>query len=299
MPSFTRFGVDFNGFSASPLYQMVPARDLRRLVFYNDGPDCEIYVDDPAVAGLSNFINVSGQHLPTGGAAIVDSFAVPRGVRISFTVNGKVPGSTYVLFHSDAKPGDPNKALHVSVKAQRTKTVSLISLSDTGGHSGQMTDADINTMVGRVRKYYLDQCNVDLHANAVKRVKVQKPLATPIVWDKAKGGVGDILDVLMAVRSEILTTDIAILFMWDIAATSDVGVDTLAVCLPDIFRPGSKTILFDDSKDAYVLAHEVGHALGLEHNFRTGSLMHRFATSTSSALEQFEIDTVNDDGVDG
>ncbi len=54
----------------------------------------------------------------------------------------------------------------------------------------------------------------------------------------------------------------------------------------------------DDSQDAYVLAHEFGHAFGLKHNFRTGSLMNAFSTSLSSELEQYEIGTVNDDGVD-
>jgi len=56
-------------------------------------------------------------------------------------------------------------------------------------------------------------------------------------------------------------------------------------------------ILFDDSQDAYVLGHEVGHALGLGHNLRAGSLMNAFQpTQKSSRLEQYEIDLINEDG---
>lgn len=296
MPKFEKFGTGFKGFCANPLYQMVPVRDVRRLQFSNEGPDCEIYITEPTVAGLANFLDVLGRQLPTG-APIVDSFIVPKQTTISFTVNGKMPGVTFLGFRAGSRPVDSSKGILISVKGLHEKKVALIRLADTGGHSGKKTLAEISTIFGRVKKYYFDQCNVDLKAVQPKSVTVSKALSAPVVWDKAKGGVGDILDILMAVRADVLANEIVILFMWDVASSNDVGVDTLAVCLPDMFKPGSKTILFDDSQDAYVLAHEVGHALSLEHNLRTGSLMHRFATSLSSELEQFEIDMVNDDGV--
>jgi hypothetical protein len=297
MPKFERFGTGFKGFCANPLYQMVPVHGMRRLQFFNDGPDCEIYVTDPAVAGLTNFLDVLGRQLPTGGAPMVDSFIVPKQSTISFTVNGKTPGVTFLGFRSGSRPVDSSKGILVSVKGLLEKKVSLIALADGGGHSGKKTLTDINTIFGRVRKYYFDQCNVDLKASQPKSVTVSRALSTPVVWDKAKGGVGDIIDILLAVHADGLANDIVILFMWDVASSNDVGVDTLAVCLPNMFKGGSKTILFDDSQDAYVLAHEVGHALRLEHNLRTGSLMHRFVSSVSSELEQFEIDMVNGDGV--
>jgi len=48
-----------------------------------------------------------------------------------------------------------------------------------------------------------------------KVVTIAKGLADPLVSDKAKGGVGDILDVLLAVSheaAEVKSSDIVILF---------------------------------------------------------------------------------------
>jgi len=178
-----------------------------------------------------------------------------------------------LLFHTDARPGDPNKGVQLSVKGRQSKSVSLLSLADNAGHKGSLAVIQGKDIFARVQKMYLDQCNVDLKvATPHKVVTIAKGLANPLVYDKAKGGVGDILDVLWAVSheaAEVKSSDIVILFLWDITSQSDVGVDTLAVCLPwDLWKPGLHLILFDDSQDAYVLGHEVGHALGLGHNLR-------------------------------
>jgi hypothetical protein len=307
MSGFKKPHVSFDGFCETPLFQMVPHLASRRLQFYSGPDECEIYIEHPEIAGISNFENLAGGRLSNGSSGyIVDSFPVLKNQAINFTVNGRKSGSTFLHYEAKGKPLDLRRSIEICVKKPVTRTVSFFTVQDSGGaadaNKGSMNGSQISEMFeNKIRSTFLQQCNVELkQAGNPKPLTVTKRLANPLnLTGKSREAMDQVFDLVSATDASDRQSDILVFCMWDIIDKSAAGVDMLACNIDGLYKPGQQFIFFDDSQDAFTLAHEFGHALGLEHNVRSGSLMNAYKQvgMQSSRLEQFEINTANPDGV--
>jgi len=286
-PKFKKFPLPplflFDGFDPKTVYQMVPVRDKREMGVITDSSDCLLRIEDPAVASMANFRSSFGP-LPTPSLT-VDQFQLPKNSRVAFSILGKSVGHTEL--HLEEQNGAVQDLLLVSVKNKVTKQFSLCFLSDSL-RSTTRPKADAVAIMGPVASVYLNQANLELKLlGQPTDVSVARNLGNPI----RPSTPGVVRDIISATPGSLFRGDVVIYCCWDVEDSRTLGVTRGQVCFVE--DGGAPT----DFEVRFVFGHEVGHALGLDHNGSFDHLMFATTASRSSKLSQFEIDTINQTGL--
>ena len=262
---------------------MVPVRDKREMGVITDASDCLLRVADPAVASMANFRTSSGP-IPTP-TLTVDDLPLPKNSRVAFSILGKRVGHTELRL--EGQNGAVQNLLLVSVKDKVTKQFALCFLSDAL-RSTTRAKADAVAIMGPVATVFLNQANLDLKLlGQPTDVSVARNLGNPI----RPAARGIVRDIIAATPASLFRGDIVIYCCWDVEDSRTLGVTRGHICFVE--DGGAPT----DFAVRFVFGHEVGHALGLDHNGKIDHLMFATTDSRSSLLSQFEIDTINQTGL--
>jgi Matrixin len=169
-----------------------------------------------------------------------------------------------------------------------TKRYALCFLRDIR-RATTRSQTEAKSMMDKVGKTYLQQTNVDLQLQPPQTdVVVGKNLGKPLFIGK-KGVIPAILD---ATPDALILADVIVYCCWDVEDTRPANAAGLT--------SGKLSFVEDGGDPRFVapltFAHEVGHALGLDHTGNRNNLMFPTLDARSSKLSQFEIDTVNTSG---
>src|SRR5712692_8758719 len=160
--------------------------------------------------------------------------------------------------------------MHVSVKKKEGKSVSLFRLSDMR-HSSGFAPTDLSSIMTHVSQTYLQQANLELNAHSsLIDVSVNKrDLGNPLFPENAQ--IRKL--ILDATPNSAKTADILVYGCWNVEVIGRRHAG-------GVFIPGTKTCWVEnlgrgprDPTQGLVFAHEVGHALGLDHNQVIQNLM--------------------------
>lgn len=282
---FEKDGTDkeFDGFDPKTRYQMIPVGGARDISIITES-DCVLEIKDPRVARMVTFISVSGPNFAKPALGI-DKITLPAKSKVNFSLSGLSVGHTELSV--SGPDGHLQEALLLSVKNPLVKKYALCFLRDIR-RSTLRTKTEAQGFMNLVAKTFLQQANVDLqllppHADVV----VPKDLNDPLVVS-SKPVFTAIVD---ATPREVIAADILIYCCWDVIGDSGAerAITKGFMCFVEDGGDPRKTA-------PLIFAHEVGHALGLEHSGNDKHLMFENTGARSSKLAQFEIDQVNPSG---
>ena len=140
-----------------------------------------------------------------------------------------------------------------------------------------------------VERTFLQQANVELATSLPPAdVVVPKDLRNPVRIDRP----GVVRSILAETPAPLFGSSAIIIYsVWDASDhRPSVGITSGTLCFIDDAQ-------LNDNEAALTFGHEVGHALGLSHNGKH-VLMAGDGISRSSKLAQFEIDTINQSGLE-
>jgi hypothetical protein len=273
----------FDGFDADTGYQMVPVREGRDMGILTEGEPLLLRSLEPSCARFANVRTPAGP-LPTYGS-VSEEVRLPAHARVSFSIMGGSAGHADVVV--ERNDGSVVALLLVSVKEKRRQVYNLAFLSDIR-RTTQRSHAHAIALMERVEKTFLQQANLQLvRTQPPTNVTVPRDLKNPVRID-APG----VLNAIFAATPQVLSNEQAIIVysVWDASDNRPtVGLNKGQLCFIDDAQPSNK-------EAALTFAHEIGHALGLEHNGKD-VLMAGDGNSRTSTLVQFEIDTVNQSGL--
>ena len=284
--SFSKDGPlgEFDGFDPKTLYQMVPERDKRELTISTQA-NCLLEVQVPGVSTMANFISFSGPSFPKPSLT-TSSISLPAKSKVQFSLMGVSVGHTELTI-TEAGTKVPQSLL-ISVKGRLQKKYSLCFLRDIR-RATIRPKPEAQEMMDRVSRTYLQQTNVDLKLQPpLTDVVVTRDLGNPLFVGKA-----DVINaIISATPAAFFLGDVIVYCCWDVEDLRPVN---------DVGETRGKLSFIQDGGDPkfvapLTFAHEVGHALGLDHNGNIKNLMFKSVDARSSKLSQFEIDTVNPSG---
>lgn len=275
---------EFDGFDPKTIYQMVPTGQDRSMSVVTDADACVITVDPVNIARMHNFHFDHGVPDQPGDFRAV---LTPNN-RMTFEISGQRKGNTNITLSKEN--GIQINTLTVSVKDKITKTYNTCRLSDIR-RTCPFSAANITAIMPKVEATFIQQANAELkqkEAGQVFDIIVPRDLGIPLFADKTDVRFA-IIDATGARHPPfILAADFIVYFTWDLRAFRPpkeiVGLTVGRLCFVEFQN--------DEFQNALTTAHELGHALGLNH---TGAkfLMAGDGDSRSSKLQQFEIDMIN------
>ena len=292
----------FDGFDPKAVYQMIPVNGVRtgfKIVSAGEPVDIEIQP-----AGIARFNKKS---FSPGVASAGSGEFVSIGARTTFTfdLEGRSAGSAILVIRDGT--GKSLESLVISVKAELAKSYSLCLLHDMRHRSPWLppndptqpnppsADGVIRPMMERVKRTFRQQTNVILSEKTGRLFEVNindRNLGDPIVLDAPLPPTSNTASSFIVSRTpaEAFGASFIIYFTWDIRTVKAdvVGLNVNSVCFVEFNS-------VNPNENGLTTAHELGHALGLNHNGRD-LLMAGDGISRSSRLEQFEIDTTNPSG---
>jgi hypothetical protein len=275
----------FDGFDAATNYQMVPVHDKREITVTTQN-ECLLEVSDPSVASMANFLRLGGPPFPTPSLT-TDSITLPARSRVQFSILGKLVGHTELTF---TETDTHSQLLLISVKSKLPKKYALCFLKDIR-RATVRPKLEAEDMMKKVSQTFLQQANIDLQFSPPSTdVTVPRDLGNPLLLGKLDVRAA----ILNATPDNLFSLDIRVYCSWDVEDLRPVNKDTdLGITF------GSSSFIQDGgavNEVPMIFGHEVGHALGLNHNGNIDRLMFPTTDSRSSKLAQFEIDTVNQTG---
>jgi hypothetical protein len=274
----------FDGFDDATGYQMVPVRDRREMGIVTENDAVVLRSRAPSQARFANLRTSSGPIQTT--QLTPDVVALPPNARVAFSIMGIAAGHADVVI--EGPDGSVKVLLLVSVKERKKQFYNLCFLRDIR-RSTSRSHADAQQKMTLVERTFLQQANIELGlAHPAADVVVPQDLKNPVRIDRP-GVVSAIID---ATPPPLFGNSAIIVYsVWDASDhRPSVGITSGKLCFIDDAQ-------LNDFEAALTFGHEVGHALGLSHNGKD-VLMAGDGVSRSSKLAQFEIDTINQSGLD-
>jgi hypothetical protein len=272
----------FDGFDSAffNLFQMVPVDGDRDIEVVTDTVvGCNLTVKDPLIADLAFLFPRQPFPLPQG------SVTIPANSRAQIRIHANKVGATTLIL--DEGPGGSRSTMQISVKQQLQRTYSLLFLADRVNATHRVKAAAIQGMKV-VETVFLDQANLKLSLfGAPTDVKMLDDLGNPLILTE------DVISRIIRATPRSVSSgppdNILIYSTWDVGTTPQDAAKTLGAT-------ESRFCFVEDDVSLFVFAHEVGHALRLEHNLNPTRLMFPIINPVTRKLDQVEIDQINPSG---
>jgi hypothetical protein len=277
-----RNGADPSG-GRMKCYQMVPVGGSR---------ECKIR--------LSGKIQLAAQHpslvkIGKPGAALgpdvsFDSLALQEFPFIISSVSGA--GRTQII--AAKADGTVLDRLIVSVKAERLLTYNIHRLQDIARLTSRGFP-ELQTFLGKVEKYYLNQANLRLIRKRTQTLLIRNDLGDPLdpTTNKMK-----LIDEEMVAGKFYMST-LNVISTWDLRdnflSMNLEGYTPFALQIT--FRPQIVLVRATaEHQEVNTYAHEIGHALGLQHDGQPDNFLMNGAGNLGYAMRAIDIDRINPSG---
>jgi Matrixin len=204
----------------------------------------------------------------------------------------------------EARSSDGRQALYLTVYTRPSQevTIAFYLMRDSGGHATRRTEAEAGQILQRLNEIYEPQTNITFAQVDLQTITVSQDLGRNIDLPRRGQGAGAEFTAIeqateamraMGVRalSAANHARVRVHFVWSLrrAATSDD--------LEGSSRIGGNTLLVEDRLAANVgtvVAHEVGHCLGLDHpGAQRGWLMFPTTRGLGTTIPKRHVDILN------
>jgi hypothetical protein len=284
------------GFSTAQNYQMIPvggSRDFR--IVTHDEP--VILSGTMGLAGTCELVSATNFNRNTEDKNFPLPSVVPKNATAVVRIRAKSEKRAVLgLFTGDSKP---ITEVTLSFKTLLPITLSTMLLEDAL-RTTTRTKATVTSLVTKVRSYYSEMCNVLLLPEPeVGRIKVDADLGAVINVDNT----ANMARVLVAMKEQAAVKRLNVVFSWNIESASHPdqllnGLDILGVGTPNIIVEDPDSPGFDANRDSNILAHEIGHGLGLPHEpVEFDNLMSDSTDTFGAEMLGTQIDKVNPSGL--
>lgn len=276
---------EFGGFDTARLYQMVPLGGKREIGIEVDQA-CVVESENTGVASIANVLTLAG---PLASApTTTNGILLSPGSRVRFSIVGVGEGHTRLL----VRDGVLQSRLLVSVKTKRVAPYAVYFLKDIRRSTTRSSTSVQPTMVG-VRKLFLNYANVELKPMQPEYADVIVPrdLGNPLFLNRNLGSGETVFKAILdATPNSLLEVAInggvLVYCSWDVEDVVTIGA-----------TKGNCAFVEDVNGTTNTFAHEIGHALGLEHhNLSPGFLMYATYSGADDLLSAGEIDKLNESG---
>jgi len=268
---------------------MVPLGKQRELLIETSEREAVLSVADTAKCIMRSFIHVGTGVALNGGSAHAQR--LPPRARLRFAVEGTAPGITSLRFEEQS-PLHVTTTQLISVKPPRIVRFRFVFLSDPV-HASVRDKIETRILMNHVSLIFGQQANLILQeAAAPLDVFIPRDLGNPIRTSN---------DALLHLiefesRAAFQGVDFVVFGVWDVESkrgtTGTLGLGTLfparnrLYAFIEVSRSGFAV-------QAHVLAHEIGHVLGLAHVAKRPGLMFPTIDVLSNRLFAGDIEVVN------
>jgi hypothetical protein len=272
-----------NGFDTEAQYQMVPTGGVRSVALWvqaDEPEDVLVYCSNPNHAYLFGLYAVQGHAVIRGSG-----YFVKRNSAIRFFVGGRDPGPTTLVVESAS--GKMRGFLLLSVKPLLKQTYQLAVISDpihVPDKAGVGQNLAIN-MLGAAQ-LWMEQANISLErVGPINDVVVPMNLRDPITIDD-RATYDAIIKATYA--SHPVVANFFVYGTWDIVYSNNSnigGSHTDRLCFVEN--------QFSGQFGALICAHEIGHALGLDHSEGSPPRLMTGLGINNDFLDMRDIETAN------
>ena len=209
-----------------------------------------------------------------------------------FKLTGKAKGVCSLL--ASRIPFVPVE-LEVSVKDKLTQRVKFFSVSDNAGNRSTRPLAVTGQWLPVFNYIFRRQANIELvRHGSLESITIAQNLGNPIDLPTT-GGLGTNATVI-ANRGDA-TADLNIFFVWELRRGTGDSTEATTQTIGSAHSGSSGNVLVEDNmdgRDDLIVAHEIGHHLGLSHNNTTKlNLMFDTTPFTGFSLNKAEVNTAN------
>jgi hypothetical protein len=275
---------DFDGWDEEGGFQMVPTGGELRLLGASAGANGGTITNSrPDLVRMERF--KSSIPLTT---ARIDQAVLPPNAEVEFSLNGlTAPGRSTLSLTNPA--GKLEDSLTISIKTPRPVKLSVVILGDIRRQAG-FDGAIVQRFLSVVAKTYKQQANIDVTIiNGPEDILVEKDLKDPMFPEnlEIENAIHD------ATPNKFFLADVIVYCTWNIKASGGGRLDLAGL------NVGKKVFVENNPNPhltAITFAHEIGHALGLDHILDKEAVMNPIVEGGHSRFRQFEIDHINRSG---
>lgn len=183
--------------------------------------------------------------------------------------------------------------LIVSVKSERLLTYNVHRLQDIARVT-RRSFGELQTIMSKVEKYYLNQANIKLIRKRTQTLFIRSDLGDPMdpSTDKMKPFDEELT------KGGFYAADLNVISTWDLNDPVLLGkLEGMTPFALQRFRPQfTLNRVNSDDQETNTYAHEIGHALGLDHSDQPDNFLMNGAGNLGYAIRSVDIDRLNTSG---